>query len=202
MADPHLDHADKGAPSEDLLARASEAARQAARAGQFAPTFRLQDLHGGTAALVDLIGQRSLVISFHRGVWCSFCDTALEALAEIDGDVRALGATQVAIGPPPGNDDQQRRLQSLAMPVLVDRGLHVAASYGLAITLPDGLRAAYAEAGYAAGASWKVPIPATYVVDRVGRIALASIDLDYRNRLDPAQVLSALRCLYKRDATL
>jgi len=201
MANPHPDPAE-GAPSEELLARASKAGRQAARAGHFAPTFRLQDLHGGTAALVDLIGQRPLVVSFHRGVWCGFCDTALEALGQVDGDIRALSATQVAIGPPPGNDDQRRRLLALPMPVLIDRGLHVAASYGLTFTLPDALKAAYIRAGYSPNAKGTVPIPATYVIDRGGRIALAAIDIDYRNRLDPAQVLSALRCLLKRDGHL
>ncbi len=155
----------------------SDAARQAVRAGQFAPTFRLRDLHGGNAAMVDLIGQRALVISFYRGVWCSFCDTVLEAMAGIDGQIQDLRATQVAIGPPPENEDQSRKLQALPMPVLVDHGLRVARAYGLAI---------------------RVLVPATYVIDRGGRIVLASIDTDYRNRLDPAQVLSALRCLRKR----
>jgi peroxiredoxin len=204
VSDSRPDTADKGAPSDTLLARASEAAKHAVRAGQFAPTFRLPDLHGGSAALVDLIGQRSLVISFHRGVWCSFCDTALEALAEVDDEIRALGATHVAIGPPPGNEDQQRRLQALPMPVLADHGLHSTAAYGLTITLPDALKADYAREGYTPPrehGKWTVPVPATYVIDRTGRIAMASIDIDYRNRLDPAQVLSALRCLQKRDTT-
>jgi peroxiredoxin len=31
-----------------------------------------------------------------------------------------------------------------------------------------------------------LPIPATYVIDRDGRVALAFVDVDYRNRLEPA----------------
>jgi peroxiredoxin len=205
VADTSHDPAASGAPSAELLVLTSEAAKHAVRAGQFAPTFRLQDLHGGTAALVDLIGERSLVVSFYRGVWCSFCGSALEAMAGINAEVQALGATHVAIGPVPGNEEQQRRLQALSMPVLVDRGLHVATSYGLTIVLPDALKAAYAEAGYtppraANHGKWTVPVPATYVVHRGGRIAMTLIDIDYRNRRDPAQVLSALRCLQMRDA--
>jgi peroxiredoxin len=205
--DTSHDPVTSGAPSEELLMLTSVAARHAVRAGQFAPTFRLQDLHGGTAAMVDLIGERSMVISFHRGIWCSFCDSALEALAGVDDEIKALGATQVAIGPEPGSEKQRHRLQALPMPVLVDRNLHVTASYGLVIALPAAMKAAYAEAGYtppqATGiGKWKVPVPATYVIDRGGRIAMASIDIDYRNRLAPAQVLSALRCLQMRDAVL
>ena len=33
--------------------------------------------------------------------------------------------------------------------------------------------------------SWELPVPATYVIDRDGRVALAAIDVDYRNRLEP-----------------
>jgi hypothetical protein len=86
------------APSQEILSRTAEAAKRAICAGQFAPTFRLQDLHGGSVALIDLIERGPLIISFYRGLWCSFCDTAIEAPAGIEDDTRALGATHVAIG--------------------------------------------------------------------------------------------------------
>lgn len=205
MVDTSRDPAASGAPGDELLQFTSRAARHAVRAGRFAPTFRLEDLHGGTAAMVDLIGKRSLVVSFHRGVWCSFCGSALEAMAGINDEVHGFGAVHVAIGPEPGNDEQERRLRAFPMPVLVDRKLHVMESYGLVIELPDTMKPAYAEAGYTPSRAgdqgkWKVPVPATYVIDRGGMIAMASIDIDYRNRLDPGQVLSALRCLQTRNA--
>jgi NAD(P)-dependent dehydrogenase (short-subunit alcohol dehydrogenase family) len=46
-------------------------------------------------------------------------------------------------------------------------------------------------------AIWVLPIPATYVVDRDGTIALGFVDVDYRNRLEPAEILSALQSLSK-----
>lgn len=46
-------------------------------------------------------------------------------------------------------------------------------------------------------ATWVLPIPATYVIDRGGTIALAFIDVDYRNRLEPAEIIAALRALSK-----
>jgi peroxiredoxin len=191
------------APSQELLSRAAEAAKCAIRAGYFAPTFRLQDLHGGSVALIDLIERGPSIISFYRGLWCSFCDTAIEALAGIEDDTRALGATHVAIGPPPGDDRQRIKLGTFPMPILIDRGLRVSSAYGLTIDLPVDLREHYAKAGYvppnaAESGKWLVPIPATYLVDRTGRIAMAAIDTDYRNRLEPSQLLSALRSLQRR----
>ncbi len=184
------------------MSRTAEAAKRAIRAGHFAPTFRLQDLHGGSLALIDLIERGPSIISFYRGLWCSFCDTAIEALAGIEDHVRSLGATHVAIGPPPGDDRQRVRLAEFPMPMLIDRGLRVSSAYGLTIDLPSDLREQYAKAGCAPpnaadGGKWLAPIPATYLVDRTGRIAMATIDTDYRNRLEPSQLLSALRSLQR-----
>ena len=43
--------------------------------------------------------------------------------------------------------------------------------------------------------SWELPVPATYVVARDGRVALAAVDGDYRNRLEPDAILATLRSL-------
>lgn len=190
-------------PADALLARAREAAPRAVRAGQFAPTFRLPDIHGGNLALIDLIEQGPLVLSFYRGVWCDFCDAALETLGRLDETIRNLGATHAAIGPVPGRASERSRLQDLPMPLLVDRGLKVTASYGLAISLPDALHEQYARLGYVPngvpdGGAWKISIPAMYLIDRGGRVVMATIDADYRNRIEPAHLLSALHGLQAR----
>ena len=41
------------------------------------------------------------------------------------------------------------------------------------------------------------PIPATYVIGTDGTIALAYVDVDYQNRLEPADILAALQSLSK-----
>jgi peroxiredoxin len=38
-----------------------------------------------------------------------------------------------------------------------------------------------------------LPIPATYLIDAHGRVALAHVEADYRQRAEPMQVLDALR---------
>lgn len=193
---------DDGLPDE-LLARTQKAAVRAVRAGQFAPTFRLPDIHGGNLALVDLIEKGPLVLSFYRGVWCGFCGAALGTLARFDQTIRSLGATHAAIGPAPSDDKQRAELELLSMPLLMDRGLKVTSAYGLTISLPDDLHGQYRRLGYVPSkitetSEWKIPVPATYIIDQFGRIVLASIDVDYRNRLDPAELIPALRGLQKR----
>ena len=43
-----------------------------------------------------------------------------------------------------------------------------------------------------------LPLPATYVIDRDGIIAFAYVDVDYRNRLEPATIAATLAALARR----
>jgi len=40
--------------------------------------------------------------------------------------------------------------------------------------------------------SWELPIPATYVIDRDGRILFASVNEDYSDRVEPLEILARL----------
>jgi len=78
--------------------------------------------------------------------------------------------------------------------------MKVARAYGLAFDLPAGLRSSYEALGYVPpttrkAGTWLVPLPATYLVDRDGTVALAFIDVDYRRHFEPASLLAALRAL-------
>lgn len=42
---------------------------------------------------------------------------------------------------------------------------------------------------------WMLPLPATYVVDRSGRIRNAFIEADFTVRQEPIEILTALRKL-------
>ena len=188
------------APSPDVLRRATDAVRAAVKAGQLAPTFRLQDARGETHSLLGFLETAPLVITFYRGLWCDYCRARLEGLAKLDAEIRDLGAQQVVIGPPPREDAERAWLASLPMPVLLDRDLRITVAYGMSIDLPDDLRGRYAELGYipASNDRWIVPIPASLLVETTGRVILAAADVDYRSQVAPANLLAALRGLQKR----
>jgi peroxiredoxin len=90
---------------------------------------------------------------------------------------------------------------------LHDVDMKVARAYGLAFDLPAGLRPRYESLGYVPpstkqGGSWLVPLPATYLLDRDGIVALAFIDVDYRKRFERESLLTALKALQARHAAL
>lgn len=89
---------------------------------------------------------------------------------------------------------------SLSFHVLSDPGNDVARSYGLEFTLPSYLRPVYKQFGIDVPAAngddtFALPVSATYVIDKSGTVRWAHVDLDYRTRAEPADVLAALDAL-------
>jgi len=41
--------------------------------------------------------------------------------------------------------------------------------------------------------SWDLPVPATFVLDRVGSVRARHVDPNYRERMQPTEILGALR---------
>jgi peroxiredoxin len=120
-------------------------------------------------------------------------------------EITRLSAKLVAV-PPQIPDESLSTVEKneLAFSVLSDVGSATAKSFGIAYDLAEELRPIYARSGHAlpqknGDESWVLPIPATYVIDRDGTITLAFVDVDYRNRLEPAEILAALQSLSKRE---
>ena len=84
--------------------------------------------------------------------------------------------------------------------MLRDAGNRVAEQYGLVFTLPADLREIYLKFGIdlAQGngdGTWRLPIPARFVIDRQGIIRAADADPDYTRRPEPARTVEILRAL-------
>ena len=83
---------------------------------------------------------------------------------------------------------------------LRDFGNRVAESYGLVFTLPDDLREIYLKFGIdlARGngdGTWRLPIPARFVIDGQGIIRAVDADPDYTRRSEPTRTVEILEGL-------
>lgn len=174
-------------------------AERALRIGQRAPEFVLPDASGRNVESGSLLARGPLVISFYRGAWCPYCNLALQAWQRHLPELQALGATLVAISPQtPDASLTLAEKHALAYPVLSDLGHRVAREFGIVFTLDNSLRPVYEAFGvdlvaHNGDSSFELPIPATYLLERDGTIAGAWIDVDYRRRAEPSQVLARLR---------
>jgi peroxiredoxin len=187
----------------DFELAASGISRRALKAGDRAPDFLLPDARGGHIRLRSLLAKGPVVVSFYRGGWCPYCNLELRALQGALPEMKLLGAELVAISPEtPDGTLSTAEKNELTFPVLSDVGSATAKAFGIVFDLAEELRPIYTLFGHAlpnrnGDDSWALPIPATFVLDREGVVAVAFVDVDYRNRLEPAEVVAALRALQR-----
>ena len=116
-------------------------------------------------------------------------------------DIRNLGAELVAVSPELRDRSHiTAEKNNLTFPILNDVGNHVAKKFGLVFQLPPDLREVYLSLGIDLPAhngdqTYELPLPATYVIDRGGVIRAVFADADYVKRMEPTDILAALRSL-------
>jgi peroxiredoxin len=175
-------------------------ADRALKPGDTAPDFILPDAHGRLVRLDSLTRMGPVVVVFYRGGWCPYCNLHLRGFQRALPRLKELGAQVVAISPQlPDNSLSTQEMNQLAFPVLSDIGNKVARQFGIVFELSNELLKLYRRFGHpledANGICGKkeLPLPATFLVDRIGIIRLAHVDVDYTRRLDPDDVIQTLK---------
>jgi peroxiredoxin len=176
----------------------SGAGSKALKVGDSAPDFTLPDATRHSISLASLRQAGPVVVVFYRGQWCPYCDLQLRAYQEVLPRIRALGATLVAISPQtPDESLSTAEKRKLEFHVLSDAGNHVARGWGLVWKVGSSLDSVHKAFGIDLATSNgdtsnELPVPATFVVEPSGRIAFAHHDPNWRVRLEPAALVSAL----------
>lgn len=174
---------------------------RALRPGDPLPDFLLPSVDGRLVSRERLLASGPLLISFVRGQWCPYCRTEISALQAALPAILEAGATLVLVTPEVGGRaDRMRRQMALSFQVLCDVDNGLALACGLMFRVPDAVRDLYLANGldltaHFGNEAWMLPVPATYGVDRDGIVRFAHLDVDFRNRLDPALFVEALQGL-------
>jgi peroxiredoxin len=165
--------------------------------GAHAPEFALKDSTGKLVRSRDLLALGPLVIKFFRGRWCAYCATELETWRDLYGQLREHDALLVAVSPQTERQsDFMVGQHGLPFPVLCDPGNSVAEKFGLVYTIPEYHRDYYlsilVNLPFINGdKSWRLPLPATYVIGKDGKVLHAEAHADFRVRPEPAETLAA-----------
>ncbi|MBU2980097.1 peroxiredoxin-like family protein [Alteromonas sp. C1M14] len=183
-------------------ARAFETGGNALSLGQGTPDFALPDANGKSVSLAALLQKGPVVVTFYRGGWCPYCNLELRALQSKLEEIHQLGAQLVAISPQkPDESLTQLEKQDLAFPVLSDQDAKVAQAFGVAWTVPDVLTEHMRKdrqldlTAINNGNGNVLPIPATFVLNAKGEVVWRFVDVDYRKRAEPDDVIAALKGL-------
>ncbi len=188
-----------GASFEKL--NASHTGESAIAVGEIAPNFTLPDATGELVNLHSKLNEGPVVLSFYRGGWCPFCNLELQALQALLPEIKSLGASLIGISPEtPDNSMSTAEKHQLEFDVLSDVGNKTARDYGLIFTVYEEMRPLYLKWGLDVPASngddsWELPVPATYIIDSNCVARAAHVDKDYTKRMEPEQILTALRNL-------
>ena len=196
----HLVQAERLAISEQAVEElfATGIEEQILPVGALAPEFALKDGAGRLVRSSDMLALGPLAIKFFRGRWCSYCVTELEAWRDLYGQIREHEALMVAISPQTERQsDFMADQHGLPFPVLSDPGCALAERFGLVYTVPEPLRNYYlsimVNLPFINGeSSWRLPIPATYVIGKDRRVLFAEAYADFRVRPEPEEALDAL----------
>jgi peroxiredoxin len=177
----------------------SGAGQHAPSLGDAMPPFLLPDDTGRLVSLEELLGKGPLALTFNRGHWCPYCRINIDALSMARREIAETGGQVAAIIP-----DRQpfvmefKRDAHSDLPILIDIDNAYAMSLGLAFWVGDEMKRAMLDANYdvanfQGNDAWLLPIPATFVVGRDGKITARFIDPDYRRRMTTEELLTALR---------
>jgi peroxiredoxin len=167
--------------------------------GETAPDFTLPDHLGRPVCLHDRLATGSVVLVFYRGEWCPFCNVHLRALQEALPEIKAKGASLLAISPQaPDHALSIIEKAGLGFEILSDVDQEVIKAYNLQFTSPADLQDLIVNVfrtdlrAHTADGSWRLPVPATFVVDHTGMVRAAHVSADFRTRMEPGTILAAL----------
>jgi peroxiredoxin len=140
---------------------------------------------------------RPTVLIFYRGGWCPYCNRHLGALKKVEPKLVALGYDLLFLSA----DRPEILYSSLKEPdvhytLLSDASMSAARAYRVAYRLDSEALARYGEYGVdleaASGqAHHQLPVPAVFIIDRMGVVRFVYANPDYTTRISPDALLEA-----------
>lgn len=197
-------------PSEQDMAVIKKAADDLAKAlpdpglkvGQTAPDFTLTNAYGKPVSLYDKLKAGPVVLVFYRGAWCPYCNIHLHALHESLPAIQKQGAQLITVTPQkPDRSLQQVKKDKYPFEILSDLEYKVAKLYRFHFEVPLELHELYKKKfglnieDYNGQGRLGLPVPGTYVISQDGKIVAVHAELDYKKRMEPADIIAALKSI-------
>ncbi len=173
-------------------------ASKALKVGDKAPQFTLKNALGKKVKLSTLLKNGNVVLTWYRGGWCPYCNRALQGWQDALPEIKAQGATFVALTPElPDYSLSTKEKHQLTFEILTDLNNEVANRYGLVFTLDENTAVRY-EKGFGLSAYNgnhlnQLPMPATYIINQKGVIVYAFVNADYTQRANTEEVIKKLK---------
>lgn len=168
------------------------------KVGEVAPMIYSSDQNGKQIELKKLLKTGDVVIIFYRGQWCPYCNQQLKKVNDSLSFITAKGATVLTITPEtPENIKKTIEKTKATFSVIEDKNLAIMKSYKVnfavdenTVTKYKGYGIDFEKANGENGAN--LPVPATYIVGKNGKIKYAFFNTDYSKRASVKDILENL----------
>lgn len=180
---------------------ASGIVSRAPKVGESLPDATLLSVDGSETTLFKSLGSEATIVAFYRGEWCPYCNAQLQSYRDSAEEFAAVGAKVIAISPEmPDVAYGTKAKHELPFTVLSDRDNRFARKLGIVFEVVEPLRSVYRDFGIdlskgQGNDSWELPLAATFVLDKTGKVHYAFVDVDYRKRAEPSDLIEAARKL-------
>ena len=164
-----------------------------------APDFALKNALRKSVMLAEALKAGPVILTWYRGGWCPYCNLALHEMQRFLPEFKKAKASLIALSPElPDKSLSTKEKLALEFEVLTDTDNAVAKKYGGVHILSSEVRDYYNSLKvfeYYTSEFYDFPVPATYIVDSNFMVRFAFVDVDFRNRAEPAEILRVLKNL-------
>lgn len=167
--------------------------------GMKAPGFKTKDNTGNAVSLDELLkSHNSVVLFFYRGQWCPYCNKYIQSLQDSLQLLTSKGAYVIGVTPETGeNIDKTMQKTHAAFSIVQDKGYKLMRDYDVLYKVDDDMVAKLNKYGIDlemnnGNKEHILPVPATYIINRSGKISFVHFDKDYTKRASVRELLEKL----------
>ncbi|MBB5634594.1 peroxiredoxin [Pedobacter cryoconitis] len=182
-----------------LLFTLTVAAQSGLKTGMKAPEFTAKDNTGKSINLTRILkSHQAVVLFFYRGQWCPYCNLHIKQLQDSLQQLTAKGAYVIGVTPETGdNINKTIEKTHASFSIIQDKGYKIMDAYDVKFVMDEGQVEKYK--GYGVdlnknngNSDHVLPVPATYIIDRTGKITYVHFDKDFKKRASVTALLKAL----------
>jgi peroxiredoxin len=182
-----------------ILSATTLFAQAGLKKGDVAPAFTAVDNSGKTLNLKSLLKtNKAVVLFFYRGQWCPYCNKHIQQLQDSLQLLTGKGAYVVGVTPETAENINKTITKTKASFSMVsDKGYAIMKAYDVNYVMDPEMFTKYKGYGIDLEANngntdHMLPVPATYVIGKDGKLILAHFDKDYRKRASIQSILNVL----------
>jgi len=182
-----------------LVLQLSVMAQSGLKTGEKAPEFTAIDNAGKKVDLKSLLKtHKSVVLFFYRGQWCPYCNKHIQQLQDSLQLLTGKGAYVVGVTPET-SDNINKTIEKThaSFSMVQDKDYTIMKAYDVNYVMDPTMVAKYKTNGIDleknnGNTDHVLPVPATYIIDKSGKIKYVQFDKDYRKRPSVATILAEL----------